>query len=319
MRNSLARRLTAVLLILLTTGVASAGPTADPYTLLDAVPALPANVTAAGLATRVANEGSGPVLEAPAYNVEKTQISASLRPSGSVGGIDLARASSDPAYLAQIQAQMQNMSMAEKMAMAQQMSAAQQGQAGAAGSGGPIVAFLGNQRSADMAAQQKIRALVEGALSTAGAKHRSADDSLNAAAKSCATDKTGWPLASCTGPLTVKAISQHRAIEDASLAAESQALAQARGIAFAEMSKGRDLFAHANGTSAASLMAWAVSYVQLLNDYATVITLRAGFWAHADGTDRYTGRITPYIRVPGGELYWPLNDAAYPTSVRVGL
>jgi hypothetical protein len=306
-----------VLLILSAAGVAIAEPASDPFTLLDAAPSPPANVTAAGLATRISDDGSGPLLEAPACNDEKTRIIASARPSGSAAGIDMGRASSDPAYAAQIQARMQSMSMAEKMAMAQQMSAAQQREA--TGSGGAIVAFVGNQRSADMVAQQKIRALVEGALSATGARHRSVDDALNAAAKSCATDKTGFPLKSCTGPLTVKAIAQHRSIEDASLGAENQALAQARSIALAEMNKGRDLLAHASGTSGSSLRAWAMVYVQLLNDYATVITLRAGFWAHADGTDRYTGQISPYIHVPGGELYWPLNNAAYPTSIRVGL
>jgi hypothetical protein len=217
-----------------------------------------------------------------------------------------------------MQARMQNMSMADKMAMANQVMAAQQASAGGPGGGAAIAAFLGGQRSADMAAQQKIRTLLDGALASSGARHRAVDDSLNSAAKACPQDKTGFPLASCTGPLGEKSIAQHHAVEDASLGSEGQAFVQARAIALAEMNKGRDLLAHARGQSAASLAAWAMTYVQMLNDYGKAITLRAGFWAHANAS-KYTGQVTDYIRAPGVEILWPLKDASYGAAADVGL
>jgi hypothetical protein len=278
---------------------------AGPFEVLNSMPAPPASVSAAGAATQLVT-GNDVRLTAPAYDALQARIKEAVAPTGSVGGFDLARASSDPAYAAQMQARMQTMSTAEKMAMANQMMSAQQASAGA---NGPIVAFVGGQRVPDMAAQQKMRALLDGALSSAGAKHRAIDDALNASAKSCPQDKTGWPLQSCTGPLGAKAIAQHRAVEDAALASESQALAQARAIALGELNKGRDLFAHASGTAASSLAAWAMTYVQTLNDYGKAITLRAGFWAHADSS-KYTGQVTVYIRGPNGaEIYWPLKDS----------
>ncbi len=289
----------------------------DPFAALNSVPAPPVNVAGAAAATQLGG-GARSLLTAPAYDAEQTRISDALMPTGSVAGIDLARASSDPAYAAQIQARMQSMSTAEKMAMVNQMSTAQRASAGAPGSTAAIAGFVAGQRGADMAAQQKIRGLLDAALASAGAKHRAVDDALNTAAKACPTDKTGGPLESCTSPLGAKSIAQHRAVEDAALSSEAQALAQARAIALAEMNKGRDLLAHASGTSATSLAAWALAYVQLLNDYGKAMTLRAGFWAHADSS-KYTGLVTAYIRAPGGEIYWPLKDAAYGPSIGVGL
>lgn len=303
--------LIAIAVALITGGVAAAAP-ADPFTALSAIPAPPANVSSAAAATQVGGSGR---LMAPAYDAVQARISAALQPTGSVAGIDLARASSDPAYAAQMQARMQNMSAAEKMAMVNQMMAAQQA---SGGSTGAIVAFIGQQRSADMAAQQKMRALLDGALQSAGAKHRAVDTALNTAAKSCATDKTGWPLESCTGPLGVKSLAQHRAVEDAALGGEAQTLPQARAIATTELNKGRDVLAHASGSAATSLAAWAMTYVQLLNDYAKAMTLRAGFWAHADSS-KYTGSITDSIKSGGGEIGWPLKDASYGPSIDVGL
>ena len=310
--------MTAIACALITTGLLSteglAAAAADPFAALNSIPAPPANVSAAAAMTQIGGS-SHSLLAAPAYDAVQTRISNALKPTGSVAGIDLARASSDPAYAAQMQARMQNMSAAEKMAMVNQMMAAQQA---SAGSTGAVVAFVGGQRSADMAAQQKIRALLDGALGSAGAKHRAVDTALNAAAKSCATDKTGWPLASCTDPLGVKSLAQHRAVEDAALGGEAQALSQARAIALAELNKGRDLLAHASGSTATSLTAWAMTYVQLLNDYSKAMTLRAGFWAHADSS-KYTGSITHYIKAAGGEIDWPLQDASYGPSIGVGL
>ena len=284
---------------------ALAGP-ASPFEVLDAIPAPPANVAAAGAATQVA-KGNDVALTAPAYDASAARIKQVATPTGSVGGFDMARASSDPAYAQQMQLRMQSMSMAEKMAMANQVMAAQQA---SAASNGPVVAFVGEQRSADLAAQQRMRALLDGALSSTGAKHRAIDAAINAAAKSCPTDKTGWPLQSCTGPLVTKSIAQHRALEDASLASEIQALAQARQIALVELNKGKDLFAHASGPSATSLSAWGMTYVLTINDYANAITLRAGFWAHAD-SGGYTGSVTPYVRGPGdSQISWPLKNSA---------
>jgi hypothetical protein len=297
--------------------VSPAGSASRKLAALNSVPAPPANVAAAAAATQVGS-GAPLLLTAPATDAVQTRISEALKPTGSVAGIDISRASSDPAYAAQIQARMQTMSTAEKMAMVNQMAAAQRASAGDPASTAAIAGFVGGQRSADMAAQQKIRSLLEGALASTGAKHRAIDDALNKAAKACPTDKTGWPLDTCTGPLGTKSIAQHRAIENASLGAEGQALTQARAIALAEMSKGRDLLAHASGTSAISLSAWAMAYVQMLNDYAKAMTLRAGFWAHADAS-KYTGLVTAYIRAPGGEIYWPLKDAAYGSSIGTGL
>ncbi len=302
--------LPAVLLILATGPVAAA----DPVTLLNSIPAPPTTVAAAGTATQVSTAGN-PLLGAAAYDALNTSIASALQPIGSVGGIDLARASSDRAYAAQIQARMQSMTTADKMAMVNQMMAAQQASAGATGE---IAAFIAGQRGADMAAQQKIRTLLDGALGATGARHRAVAEAVNSAAKACPADKTGWPLAPCTGPLGVKSIAQHRGVEDSSLVGEGQALAEARAIALAEINKGRNLLGHATGPSAVSLVAWAVTYVQILEDYGRAITLRAGFWAHADSS-KYTGTVTDYIRTPSGEIYWPLKDSAYPPPINTGL
>jgi hypothetical protein len=315
--------LATVVLGLLVTGMlstpraAAAATAPDAFATLSSVPAPPANMTGASAATQVGG-GAHSLLTAPANDAVQARISEALTPTGSVAGIDLARASSDPAYAAQIQARMQEMSTAEKMALVNQMAAAQRASAGAPGSTAAIAGFIGGQRSADMAAQQKIRALLDGVLASTGAKHKAVDAALNAAAKACPTDKTGWPLETCTGPLGAKSIAQHRAVEDASAGAEAQALTQARAIALAEMNKGRDLLAHASGPSATSLTAWAMAYVQMLNDYGNAMTLRAGFWAHADSS-KYTGLVTAFIRAPGGEIYWPLKDPAYGPSIGVGL
>ncbi len=283
-----------------------AAAAADPFEILNAIPALPANVAAAGAATQVTAGGDHGPFTAPAYDAVALRITTALRPAAaSSGGIDFSKAASDPAYAAQMQARMQNMSMAEKMAMANQMMAAQQAAAGDPRSTGQIVAFLGSQRPADIVAQQKIHTLLEAALESASARHRAVDSAMSAAAKACPTDKTGWPLHTCTDPLGSKSLAQHRAAEDASLGNEVRALAEARAIALAELNKGRDLFAH-GGSANPSLTAWALVYVQMLDDYARTVTLRAGFWSHADGS-KYTGEVANFIRTPGGEISWPLK------------
>lgn len=306
---------TVALPMLFALRIAVAAPAADPITLLDSIPAAPANVAAAGAAVQV---GAGGGLVVPACEALKGRIADALKPSGSVAGIDLARASSDPTYAAQIQARMQSMSMAEKMAMANQMRASQQGGAGDPAATAAIAGFIGGQRSADTSSQQKMRNLLDAALTGAGARHRATDDALNAAAKACPTDKTGWPLESCTGALGVKSIAQHRAVEEAALTSEGQALTQARAIALGELNKGRDLLAHASGPAAASLAAWAMTYVQMLDDYSQAIALRAGFWAHADST-KFTGSVSSYIRASGGDISWPLKDRGYGPAVGTGL
>ena len=304
--------------LLLAVQFASAAWAEDAYALFDSIPAPPASLSGAQAATQVAAGSGSPSLVAPAYDAVNTRIRALLQPKGSVGGFDLGRASSDPAYAAQMQARMQNMSQAEKMAMAQQMMASQQGAAGSPGSTAAVAGFLGGQRPADLAAQQKMRALIEGALAAAGAKHKASDTALTAAAKACPQDKTGWPLESCTKALGTRSIAEHRAIEAAALGSELQAYTQARTIAQAELAKGRSLFASSGASPPAPLIAWAMIYAQMLRDYGDAITVRAAFWSRADQS-KYTGQVTVSIGTPGGgEIGWPL-ESPHVASAKVGL
>ncbi len=312
------RPVIAALLMLGSLRVAVATPAPDPFELVNSIPAPPASATAAGTASQVRSDPHGPLLVATACEALKNRITDAMKAAGTAAGIDLGGARSDPAYAAQLQTRMQAMSMADKMAMANQIMAAQRAGAGAAASTGVIAAFIGGQRTADGVAQQKIRSLLDGALGSAGARHRAVDDDLKAAVKTCPTDKTGWPLESCTGPLGTRSIAQHRAVEDAALGSEAQALTQARTLALAELNKGRTLLTQARGTASSSLTAWALAYVQVLNDYDQAITLRAGFWAHADSS-KFTGSVTNYIKAPTGEIYWPLRDPSYGPSIGVGL
>ena len=79
--------------------------------------------------------------------------------------------------------------MEERMAMAQQMSNSY-----AATAPSPeVIAFLGQQRATDLPAMPKIRTLLDGELSAAGKRHREVAKSIDNEAKSCPTDKTGWP------------------------------------------------------------------------------------------------------------------------------
>ena len=287
----------------------------DPYQLIEALPAPPATLEAAKAATVV-----GATLQVTpdvALNAKITAAIASAGvPSGSVGGFDIARARSDPAYAAAMQARLQSMSEAEKMALVQAMSAQARARATDPGAGA-AAAFMAGQRPADQAAQQKIRALLDGALSAQGALHKGIDRELDAAAKACPADKTGWPLATCTDALGEKSIARHRATEAAGLPAELKAYAEARAIALAEVNKGRDLLARARGAAEAGPMtAWVATYAQLLGDYGAAITLRAAFWARATG-HKYTGSVTAFIVGPENiEIHWPLTD---PAAARTGL
>ncbi len=279
--------------------VPAAGAAEDPYALLDAIPAPPGDLATAGRATQVGSDGSNVALIAPAYDALKNRITAAaLQSTGPAGGIDFARASSDPAYAAQIQARMSNMSTADKMALAQQMMAAQR-QGTSAAESSAVATFLAGQRSADTEATNKIRTLLDGALQATAAKHKSVDDTIDAMAKACPQGSTGWPLDSCTGPLGSKSIAQHRAVEEAALPSEDQAFSQARSIARAQIAKAHDLLTNTPGSSATPVIAWAMTYVQLLDDYARTITVRAGFWARANAS-KYTGRVTNYIHTPDG-------------------
>lgn len=279
--------------------VPSAGAAEDPYALLDAIPAPPTDLATAGRTTQIGSDGSNVALTAPAYDALKKRIAAAaVQSAGSAGGIDFARASTDPAYAAQIQARMANMSTADKMAFAQQVMAAQR-QGTSAADSSELGTFLASQRSADAEATNKIRSLLDGALKATMSKHKSVDDTFNAMAKACPQGSTGWPLDSCTGPLGSKSIAQHRAVEEAALPAEDQAFSQARSIASAELAKARDLLARLQGSAATPVNAWAMTYVQLLDDYARTITLRAGFWAHANAS-KYTGSVTNYIHTSDG-------------------
>jgi hypothetical protein len=280
--------------------VPSAGAAEDPYTLLDAIPAPPSDLAAAARTTQVGSD-SDAALTAPAYDALKTRIAAAaVQSAGSAGGVDFARASTDPAYAAQVQARMANMSTADKMAFAQQVMAAQR-QGTSAADSSALGTFLASQRGADTVATNKIRALLDGALKATAAKHKSVEDSLNAMAKACPQDSTGWPLSSCTTPLGSKSLAQHRAVEEAALATEDQAFGQARSIAGAELAKARDLLTRLQGSSSATpVLAWAMTYVQLLDDYGRTMTLHAGFWAHANA-GKYTGSVTNYIHTPDGK------------------
>jgi hypothetical protein len=281
--------------------VPSAGAAEDPYALLDAVPAPPSDLATAGRTTQVgANDTTTVAVTAPAYDALKKRIAAAaVQSAGSAGGIDFARASTDPAYAAQVQARMANMSTADKMAFAQQVMAAQR-QGTSVADSSALGTFLASQRSADTEATNKIRTLLDGALKATAAKHKSVDDTFNAMAKACPQDSTGWPLQSCTSSLGSKSLAQHRAVEEAALSNEGQAFAQARSIAGAELAKARDLFTRLQGPSVTPVMAWAMTYVQLLDDYGRTITLHAGFWARANAS-KYTGSVTNYIHTSDGK------------------
>jgi hypothetical protein len=303
-------------LFLCVVSAAFSDPVGDARALFDAVPAPPATLAAAGSATQVMLTAGNAGLTAPAYDaIEsklKAQLTAASVPHGTTGGIDLARAQSDPAYAAQIQARMQAMTTQEKMAFAQQVSAAHG--AGAAGTG-VVAAFIGGQRVADQAAQAKMRSELESALTTAGARHKALDTQLAAQAKACPTDKTGWPEGRCTSALGDKSIAEHRAIEEAALPQETKAFADARALAAAEIAKARSVAAQADGASAASLAAWVGTYTELLRVYAEAMTLRAGFWKHANNS-KYTGQLSVYVDNPDHGIVWPLT---HPEVVRAGL
>lgn len=295
---------------------ALAGPVDGAKSLFDALPTPPATIPAAAAATQVVTAAGNATLRAPAYDsIEsrlKAQLAAAAAPQGTAGGVDFARMQSDPAYAAQVQARMQSMSTAEKMAFAQQMSAAH---AAGGPSTGAVAAFVGGQRTADQAAQSRMRSELEAALATAGARHKALDAQLAVEAKACPTDKTGWPESHCTSALAEKSIAQHRAIEQDALPQEAKAFADARAIAAAELTKAHAVAAQAEGASAAPLSAWVGTYTELLREYAEAMTLRAGFWAHANNS-KYTGRVTIYIDNPDLGITWPLT---HPEEARIGL
>ena len=285
--------------------IVHAASAADPYSIFDSIPAPATSLMAAQKATKATTRDTGPALVAPDYDASKTRISSALTPTATVGGIDLGRMNSDPSYAAQMQAKMESMSMAERMAMAQQMTSSYSAFAPSP----QMVAFLGQQRTADIAAMQKIRNLLDGELRTTGTRHREVAKAIDNEAKNCPTDKTGWPLEECTQALGQKAIAQHRNVEEAALGSEVKAFAQARAMALAEINKGKDLYAGARGGTAGPFVGWVLSYAQLLQDYADAITRRAGFWAHAD-TCKYTGAVTCSIKIGSdSSVAWPLDDS----------
>lgn len=298
------------------TTVQAATP-ADPYALMQAMPQPPPNVDMARGATRLSSTVAPAVLTAPAFAQLKASITALARdlavPKGVGGGVDFARASTDPAYAQQLQQKLASMSTAERMAFAKQMSAA----AAPSASNPAISAFLGGQRLADQATQRKIIDLLQGVLNTTSEQHKATDTKLNAEAKECPTDKTGWPINECTRKLTERSIAEHRGIEDRALPIEGKAFADALALANAEIKKGKSLYVQAQGTAdaaAAPLGAWVLTYVQILADYGEAITLRAGFWAHAN-TPKYTGSLSVYVDNPDLNVTWPLRD---PPAARTG-
>ena len=289
----------------------------DPFALMAQLPAPPSTLDAARAATELDTQGTSASLSAAAYAAHQARLTAATTqaatPHGSVAGFDMARASSDPAYAAEMQQKMQNMSVAERMALAQQMAASRGGGAAT----GQVAAFVAQQRSADEAARTKIRTLMDTALNAAGAKHKAADDALNAEAKTCPQDKTGWPVDKCTAQLGEKSIAAHRAIEASALPDELKAYNAALAVANAELAKGKNVFSQLQGPSdqRGPLVAWALLYVQLMHDYGEAVTLRAGFWSHADH-HKYTGLVKVYAGEPSLDVGWPL---AKPSLAHQGL
>jgi hypothetical protein len=49
--------------------------------------------------------------------------------------------------------------------------------------------------------------------------------------------------------------------------------------------------------------------------YGEAMTLRAGFWSHAN-TSKYTGQVTIYVDNPDKGVVWPLTQ---PEAARLGL
>lgn len=292
-------------------GVATvhAAAPSDPYTLMQAMPQPPATVDAARGVTRLSSSVAPAVLTAPAYADLKDQISAKARelavPKGVGGGIDLARASSDPAYAQEIQQKLAAMSQAEKMAFMKQMSAA----AAPAASNPAISAFLGSQRAADQSTQRRMMDLLQAPMKVASEQHKASDTALNAEAKKCPGDRTGFPLEGCTRALTQRSILEHRGIEDRALPLEDKAFADALALANQEIKKGKNLFVQAQSSgdgAVAPLGAWVLTYAQILADYGEAMTLRAGFWAHAN-TPKYTGSLSVYVDSPDLNVTWPLR------------
>ena len=282
----------------------------DPYALIQGIPQPPATVELARGVTRLSSSVAPAVLAAPAYAQVKAEINARARelavPRGVGGGIDLARASADPAYAQEIQQKVAAMSTAEKMAFMKQMSAA----AAPTASNPAISAFLGGQRSADQSTQRKMIDLFQAAMKVASEQHKAADAQLNAEAKKCPADRTGFPVEGCTRALTERLILDHRAIENRALPIENKAFADALALANLEVRKGKSLFAQAQtggDAAVAPLSAWVLTYAQILADYGEAITLRAGFWAHAN-TPKYTGSLSVYVDSPDLGVTWPLHD-----------
>jgi hypothetical protein len=312
--SRVARRAVAPLVLLASCHAAIAAGD-DLLSMADALPALPASVGAARGVTDVKALPEGPRLVAPAFETYKLQVKSRVDAAATAnngGTIDVARMQSDAAYAQAMQAKIAAMSPAEKMAFAHTM----QGGTGDPMVAGRVAGFLGMQRPADLAAMTKIRDTIEAAMNVASRQHVEADRRFDAQAKACPTDKTGWPLDTCTGPLGDQSIAEHRRIEDGALPGEAQALAQARAIAATELAKARPVLAATPANARGSLAGWAATYATLLGEYADAMTLRAGFWAHADGR-HYTGHVQPYIG-PGPEprVTWPL---VAPDKARIGL
>ena len=313
MRNRVYRALkTAVLCVASGYGWSAplhAAAPGDPYAVIQGMPQPPVTVDAARGATRLSSAVAPAVLTAPAYADLKAAINAKARelsvPRGVGGGIDMARASSDPAYAQEIQEKLAAMTMAEKMAFVKQMSAA----AAPSASNPAVSAFLGGQRMADQSTQRRMIDLLQGPMKVASEQHKAADAQLNAEAKQCPTDKTGWPMQECTRRLTERSITEHRAIENRALPIEDKAFADALALTNFEVNKGKSLFVQAQGRgdpTVAPLGAWVLTYAQILADFGEAITLRAGFWAHAN-TPKYNGSLSVYVDDPDLGVTWPLR------------
>ncbi|HEX4046523.1 MAG TPA: hypothetical protein VH309_01740 [Elusimicrobiota bacterium] len=315
--------------VLLAMPLSALAADADPVAIFDQAPAPPASLAAAKAAVRVRKGGSNPELRAPAYDavleaVDRNAKNAGMRSTqqqmdeGGVG-VDVQRLQSDPEYARRFQAKMAAMSTAEKMAMVQRMQSAQRAAAmsqvsrgGHAAQGG-AAAGLAAGAGADRRTTERLARDLGAALKAGDELHAAVDAEIDARAKSCPADKTGWPLASCTGPLGRKGVEEHRAAEARALARENAAYRRARAEAKPRVDALAGMMSGARQSGllseAASVSANIDLYTQVLAEYALKVARRAGFWSGAVSS-KFGGRMGYLIPLNAGRaIDWPLADS----------
>lgn len=297
---------------------------ADSASQFDKLPALPATLAQAAGAVKITT-GDNPALTAPSYDAAAAKLKKGLEDSSEASaqkqmdqggmGVDVKRMQSDPAYAAAFQAKMRDMSPAERMAMSQRMGAAQRADAmnqvmAQRGAGGSPMAAMGASAPEERKVQAAVHAALDSALKASNARHAAVDREIDAAAKACPGDKTGWPLAACTAEAGKKGIAKHRAAETQALAEENAAYAKARALAKPRVDALAALLAKAKaagGSGQASISAGIDLYTQMLLDFARASALRAGFWGGPVVT-KYTGQET-YLLKAGADrdVRWPVG------------